>query len=201
MKKVQLERILQSLEPVPRPRPTVEQYSTPAPIAAEVLYFAHGKGDIATQSVVDLGCGNGVLAIAAKLLGAARVVGVDSDPDALDVARRNGEVAKVDVEWRRADVRTVREPVETVVMNPPFGSQRRGADRPFLASALACGKVVYTFLNTKAEGFVRRRIESAGGRITDRSEYRFPISRTFEFHRDSVRPIDVIFYRVEVAKG
>lgn len=46
------------------------------------------------QEVIDYGCGSGVLALAALLLGARRVVGVDTDPQALeaslDNAQRNG---------------------------------------------------------------------------------------------------------------
>lgn len=48
----------------------------------------HGK------RVIDYGCGSGILAIAAALLGAASVIGVDNDPQALiatqDNAQRNG---------------------------------------------------------------------------------------------------------------
>ncbi len=46
------------------------------------------------STVIDYGCGSGILAIAAALLGAPRVVAVDNDPQAitatLDNARRNG---------------------------------------------------------------------------------------------------------------
>jgi ribosomal protein L11 methyltransferase len=41
------------------------------------------------QSVLDYGCGSGILAIAAKKLGAGRVVATDTDPDALEVSSRN----------------------------------------------------------------------------------------------------------------
>jgi ribosomal protein L11 methyltransferase len=52
---------------------------------------------VAGASVIDYGCGSGVLAIAAKLLGAGTVTGVDIDPQAVvasrDNAARNGVTA------------------------------------------------------------------------------------------------------------
>jgi ribosomal protein L11 methyltransferase len=51
--------------------------------------------------VIDYGCGSGVLAIAALALGAARVVGIDTDPQALDAsadnAARNGFAGRLDL--------------------------------------------------------------------------------------------------------
>lgn len=44
---------------------------------------------LAGQRVVDVGTGSGVLAIAASLLGAAQVVGLDDDPDAVRSARES----------------------------------------------------------------------------------------------------------------
>jgi putative methylase len=163
--------------------------------------MAHAKADIAGRSVADLGSGNGILAIGAKLLGASRAVGVESDPQSVAVARRNAERVRVEVEWRHGHVTSFRDPVETVVMNPPFGAQTRHADRPFLDTAMAVGRVVYTFLNANAEGFVRQRIEDAGGRIDQRHEYVFPIPHLFSFHREGAREVAVLLYRVETAKG
>jgi ribosomal protein L11 methyltransferase len=42
------------------------------------------------QTVVDYGCGSGILAVAALKLGASRVLGVDNDPQALAATRDNG---------------------------------------------------------------------------------------------------------------
>jgi len=47
--------------------------------------------DLAGKTVIDYGCGSGVLAIAALKLGAARVIAVDNDPQALDASRDNAE--------------------------------------------------------------------------------------------------------------
>ncbi len=40
-------------------------------------------------SVLDIGCGTGILGLAAGVLGVERVTGLDIDPDAVDIARRN----------------------------------------------------------------------------------------------------------------
>jgi len=57
--------------------------------------------DLAGKTVIDYGCGSGVLAIAAVKLGAARVICVDNDTQALvatrDNAERNGIADKVDL--------------------------------------------------------------------------------------------------------
>ncbi|HEV7491448.1 MAG TPA: 50S ribosomal protein L11 methyltransferase [Rhodanobacteraceae bacterium] len=47
--------------------------------------------DLAGKRVIDYGCGSGVLAIAALKLGAADVIGVDNDPQALIASRDNAE--------------------------------------------------------------------------------------------------------------
>lgn len=48
--------------------------------------------DLAGRTVLDYGCGSGLLAVAALKLGAARAVAVDIDPQALQAARENAAV-------------------------------------------------------------------------------------------------------------
>ena len=60
-----------------------------------------GEGLLRDATVLDFGCGSGILALAALKLGAARAVGIDNDPQALiataDNAERNGEQARMHV--------------------------------------------------------------------------------------------------------
>ena len=64
--------------------------------------------DVQAQSVVDLGTGSGVLAIAASRLGAAPVVGMDDDPNALHAAEENLSLNRAaDVTLRLADLRSI----------------------------------------------------------------------------------------------
>lgn len=57
--------------------------------------------DLSGKTVIDFGCGSGILAIAAIKLGAAKVVGIDIDPQALlaskDNAQRNGVADQLEV--------------------------------------------------------------------------------------------------------
>jgi ribosomal protein L11 methyltransferase len=55
-------------------------------------------------SLVDLGCGSGVLGIAAARLGFAPVVALDQDPAAVEATRRNARANGVTVDVRAVDV-------------------------------------------------------------------------------------------------
>lgn len=48
--------------------------------------------------VIDYGCGSGILAIAAALLGAEKVIAVDTDPQALEATRANAERNGVEID-------------------------------------------------------------------------------------------------------
>jgi ribosomal protein L11 methyltransferase len=56
-------------------------------------------------SVLDLGCGSGVLAIAAARLGFAPVIALDLDPIAVEVTKENARANGVEIEVREADAR------------------------------------------------------------------------------------------------
>ena len=68
------------------------------------------------KRVLDLGTGSGVLAIAAAKLGAAAVLGVDDDPDAVDAARKNVRLNDVTVRIERADIKTSKPVTADIVV-------------------------------------------------------------------------------------
>ena len=59
------------------------------PTTALCLDWLGDSAGVAGATVLDYGCGSGILAIAAARLGAATVTGLDIDPDACAVAREN----------------------------------------------------------------------------------------------------------------
>lgn len=205
-RKRHLEMLLERIPPHPHPDPGLEQYLTPAHVAAEVLWAARAMGDIEGRTVADLGCGTGILGIGAALLGAERVYCVDVDGGALEVAEGVAEdLGLGNIQFIEADIRDhgdlvkVTGRVDTVIQNPPFGSQERadrGADRVFMEAASAMGRVVYSFHMAGSEDFVRRYYEGLGGRVTHRLPVEFPIRRTYSFHRMEVSNVDVVVVRV-----
>ena len=56
------------------------------------------QAELKGKYVIDYGCGSGILAIAAALLGAERVIGVDTDPQALEATRANAARNGVEIE-------------------------------------------------------------------------------------------------------
>ncbi|MBR8212603.1 50S ribosomal protein L11 methyltransferase [Burkholderia cenocepacia] len=55
------------------------------------------------QSVLDYGCGSGILAILAKKCGATPVIGIDIDPQAVESARQNSERNRAEVTYGLPD--------------------------------------------------------------------------------------------------
>jgi len=53
------------------------------------------QADVAGSSVIDFGCGSGILSVAALLLGAGKVTAVDHDPQALQATADNAEKNQV----------------------------------------------------------------------------------------------------------
>ncbi|MFP4655717.1 MAG: METTL5 family protein [Methanohalobium sp.] len=193
MKQRKLEMLLEQVEGFDKPDVSLEQYMTPSLIAAELLHLAYMKGDL-KDTVYDLGCGTGILAIGAKLLGTKKVVGFDSDQYALEIAEKNAKIMNVDVEFICQDIGNISGKAQTVVMNPPFGSQMRGSDRPFLSNALKMANVIYSIHNKGSKNFIQKFISPAV--ITDWYTTGFPLKRTFKFHKKDVERIEVEVYRI-----
>jgi ribosomal protein L11 methyltransferase len=88
------------------------------PTTALCLEWLDGQ-DLKNSSVIDFGCGSGILAIAALLLGAPRAVGTDIDTQALEASRdnagRNGIAAERFPVYLPADM--PQEQADVVVAN------------------------------------------------------------------------------------
>jgi len=202
VRKRDLERALSEIEAHPLPNAYLEQYTTPSNVAAETLYLAaYVYDDIIGKTVVELGCGTGRLAIGAALLGASEVFGVDVDGVAVRVAQKNAEMlgVKEKTHWIVADIDVVKGTFDTTLQNPPFGVQRRRADRRFITKSLELSSTIYSFHKggESNRAFIKRFIEEHGGKVTTIFPMNMEIPRMFKFHTKKKRSIHVDLYRIE----
>jgi putative methylase len=204
IRKIDLEVFLSNVKANPSPKVELEQYTITEAPAATMLYLAYLNGDLSGKNVVDLGCGTGRLAWGAAFLGAKRVVGVDIDKSSLAVAAENSKQIKLknNPQWIESDIALVKEHFDTVLENPPFGVQKRTADRPFLQKALEIGGSIYSLhshpevdrqlikrlksqqgiLQVAASPFLERFIAEHGGMVLGVYALLMTIPRMFEFH-------------------
>ena len=197
--RVELEKMLERLKPHPDPDPWLEQYTTPAKVAAEMLFTAaYIHDDIKGKLITDLGCGTGRLGIGALLLGAQGVVGVDIDPKAVEVAMENAEGAGVleRCHWVVGDIAPLRGVFDTVLMNPPFGTRRRHLDVRFLSEALGLAGSVYSLHKSSTRRFLTGFIRRRGGRVSTLLQVDLDIPRMFDFHEKARKPVAVDLYRI-----
>jgi len=112
-------------------------------------------------SVLDVGTGSGLLAIAARKLGAGRVRGTDNDPVAVKVARENAVQNGVELQLGEEPLATLRDTYDVIVANILANTLVELA--PDLAPRLAPGGVaVVSGILATQEAEVRAAYRQAG---------------------------------------
>ena len=153
-KKKHLEMILENVPQHPNPKVGLEQYSTPATIAADLVWNPYDLGDIRDMNVLDLGCGTGIFEIASSLMGGRSSLGVDIDDESIALAKitQNSISKQDDIDINNTnfivgDINSFNSisdlfncndyeninnnhmsinKFDTLIQNPPFGSQEKG---------------------------------------------------------------------------
>jgi putative methylase len=184
VRKRDLEIVLQGIAPYANPKVDLEQYTTPADIAADLLFRAcYTYGDINGKTIIDLGTGTGRLAIGAAILEAKSVVGIDVDSESLYAASANSRRMRLDVNWVVGDIESIRNLFDTVVMNPPFGTKQEHADIRFLRVALDIGKVIYSIHKSTTQSFISQWLKDHDVEFEIVMATKMTIGNQFDFHR------------------
>ncbi len=134
-------------------------------LCLELLQGVVNPGDL----VWDIGCGTGILGVAAVLLGAGQVVAVDRDPVAVSAARINGDLNQT---GERLDVRqgdllkglvgTPRVIVANIIAEVVAGMAADAYAAIDPSGAFLCSGIILA-----REELVRDALESAGFAVTD----------------------------------
>ena len=125
--------------------------------------------------------------------------------------------------WVIADIEAIRGVFDTVLQNPPFGVQRKGADQKFIRKSLELGTKIYSlhkanfttkrkpkhqgkyklkkmtgrFKTTLPSLFISGFIERHGGQIKAVYPLSMTIPYMFEFHRRPKHKVPVHLYVIE----
>ncbi|KAG6599459.1 rRNA N6-adenosine-methyltransferase METTL5, partial [Cucurbita argyrosperma subsp. sororia] len=202
MKLKQLESFLGEIQQFSNPKVELEQYPTGPHIASRMLYTAENSfGDVSGKIVADLGCGCGTLGAAAALLGAEHVTGIDIDPESLEIASSNAEYLELEMDLVQCDVKNLvlrGQVFDTIVMNPPFGTRRKGADMEFLSAALKlASKAVYSLHKTSTRDHIKRAaVRDYGAQSAEVvCELRYDVPQLYKFHKRKEVDIAVDLWR------
>ena len=177
-----------------QPKPELEQYSTPVDVVLEIIKQAKSLGHL-SERVADLGCGTGRLAIGAAIAG-ANVTGYEIDKDALNIAKEYSAKEDLDIRWVNLAIENIEEKFETVLMNPPFGSQRPGSDRSFLKKSLEIANNIWTIHLRETREFIERFVRQNSGEIISAYEFDFVIKRSMPFHTKEIKKEKAILYHI-----
>lgn len=200
--KKDLEMALSRLKNFPEPSFQLEQYSTPAHIAAEWTWSMALKGEVAGRIILDAASGPGILGIGLLLMGAKKIFFVDKDNGAMEVCMKNygkikGEYEVGEAEFIIEDISLFDGEVDLVVQNPPFGTKEEHIDKRFLEKAFSLARVVYSMHKYSTKRFVEAISRDFNFKITDEWRFDFPIKAAFKFHQKPVVKVDVGLWRME----
>ncbi len=196
--KKQLAIILSKLKTFERPKLELEQYPTDPDLASEILWTAFMKGDIQNRVIADLGAGTGILGIGALILGAKKVYFVEIDPDAIKILKENLSKLKFNnYEILNTDVSEFNKKVDVVIMNPPFGVQKRKLLFKFLDKATEISDVVYSIHDLAKKKIILEYFKERGFKVDILKEVKFPIKAIYWFHEKKIKRIDAFWIRAE----
>ena len=199
MKKDKLAIFLSKLKKIESPKFWLEQYYLSSELAAEILNIAYLNNDIKNKEILDLGCGNGILAIGASKLGAKLCIGVDIDKDAIRVAKENSKELN-NVFFVVIDIKNffLKRKVDTIIQNPPFGLKSiRHMDRMFLEKAFSLSNKVYSLHRNgykKTINFLENFAKKFGFDVEGSIKFKLDLFKIFPFHKSHKKKIEVRLY-------
>ena len=209
IRKKDLISIIHNIESFVNPKIELEQYTIDAVCAVDIIFFAGFEfDDIQNKIIFDLGCGTGRLSIASAFLKAHTILSVDLDIDALDILKENISLLGLEniifpLCCKIENLEFIKKNISantriTAIMNPPFGVQKKHADRFFLKKAFSISDVIYSIhmRSEKVQRFVKNYAEQHHWQIDYILPYNMVLEKAFPFHTKLRKKINVDVYRI-----
>ncbi|MCA9478487.1 MAG: RsmD family RNA methyltransferase [Nanoarchaeota archaeon] len=197
---------LSKLKVFEHPHIQLEQYPSDGDVAAKLLWEASNNGNIENQTIIDLGCGTGILGIGALLLGAKHIVFVDIDATVFSTLKENIKILEEEYEFPgtfefvNSDVSSFNKNLiapETdtenliVTMNPPFGTKIKHADKKFLECAKRLSNHIYSMHKTTTKVFLEAYARTNEFEMAWQETTSFPLKNVYKNDRKKIERIEV----------
>ena len=199
---------LESLETFSSPKDYLEQYQTPASVAGEMIHYISNNYSIQNYSIADLGCGTGILGIAAALCGCKNVFLFDIDEEALEIAKNNVESLELNdnIQIIQTDVNQLRlckklnKFFDLVITNPPFGIRsENGADVEFLKTAsYLCNNTIFSLHKFSTVNFLKKFYNKNGINDIKSFKIEYNLPKTYKFQKKKEKNIDVVCLEAKI---
>ncbi len=102
------------------------------------------KHDLRSKIVLDLGAGSGILAIAADLLAAKKVLGIDNDPLTIPVAKTNNILNSTRVEFKEATIESIDTNFADLIIANIYAEVHEILIKDYLRVLKAGGRLIIT---------------------------------------------------------
>jgi len=172
---------LSKLEVLKDKKISLEQYDTDSEVASEILWWAYLSRAIKGKVVADFGCGNGILGYGCLLLGAKKVYFVDIDEDMLKLTKKNVKSKKAS--FILSEITEFNKKIDTVIMNPPFGVQKRKADKKFLEKAMELSNEIFSLHKVESEKFISKISEENSFEVIGTLDINLVLKKSYAFHK------------------
>lgn len=182
-----------------KPKITLEQYATDPHLAACLGWTAYESGDLEDQVVLDVGCGSGMLSLAASAFAAA-VLAVDIDPDAFEDFEDRADMDCILADVRHG-LRFLRPAcIDTAFTNPPFGTKNNaGIDSLFVKAAMTVSPRCYSLHKSSCRQTLLKKLTSTedGIQCSVLAEMSFDLPKQYRFHKEDCVSISVDLLKTE----
>lgn len=148
-----------------------------------------------------------MLSIGAALLGAQHVIGIDIDADALRIAKENIEEFEdsLPIDLVQCSIeRLLQQPrisADTIIMNPPFGTRRKGADAEFLRAAFRISQgSIYSLHKSSTRNYIQNVALSELNAVEAEviAQLRYDLPASYSYHKLKSKDIEVDLWRFRV---
>ncbi|MFP4568095.1 MAG: METTL5 family protein [Candidatus Woesearchaeota archaeon] len=196
MSQKHLARLLQKLKEFEKPKIKLEQYTTNADVAAELLWSLNLRGHIQNKTIIDLGAGTGTLGIGSLLLGAKKVIFLEKDEDAIKTLKENLEQLEKEYELPKyeiisSDVTNAEGEFDLAIMNPPFGTKIKKIDTLFIDIATKLTKNILSIHKTITKEHIQKTYLEHNYKIIDIFNFKYSLKKTQDHHEKKVKIIEV----------